>query len=63
MTIIINYIQHIVIILNVINADCHSAQCHYVVIMLCHYAECRDHLNVMLSVVMLNVVMLSVVAH
>ncbi len=24
----------------------------------CHYAECRDYLNVMLSVVMLNVVML-----
>jgi hypothetical protein len=33
----------------------------------CHYAECRDYLNVMLSVIMLsvvglNVVMLSVVA-
>ncbi len=28
----------------------------------CHYAECRDYLNVMLSVVMLNVVRLSVVA-
>jgi hypothetical protein len=33
----------------------------------CHYAECRDYLNVMLSVVMLsvirpNVVMLSVVS-
>jgi hypothetical protein len=27
----------------------------------CHYAECRDYLNVMLSVVMMNVVMLSVV--
>ncbi len=27
----------------------------------CHYAECRDYLNVTLSVVMLNVVMLSVV--
>jgi hypothetical protein len=27
----------------------------------CHYAECRDYLNVMLSVVMLNVFMLSVV--
>ncbi len=26
-----------------------------------HYAECRDYLNVMLSVVMLNVIMLSVV--
>jgi len=29
---------------------------------MCRYAECRDYLNVMLSVVMLNVVMLSVVA-
>ncbi len=28
----------------------------------CRYAECRDYLNVMLSVVRLNVVMLSVVA-
>ncbi len=28
----------------------------------CHYAECRDYLNVMLSVVRLNVIMLSVVA-
>jgi hypothetical protein len=28
----------------------------------CHYAECRDYLNVMLSVVSLNVVMVSVVA-
>jgi hypothetical protein len=28
----------------------------------CHYAECRDYLNVMLSVVRLNVVMLIVVA-
>jgi hypothetical protein len=27
------------------------------------YADCRDYLNVMVSVVMLNVVMLSVVAH
>ncbi len=27
----------------------------------CHYAECRDYLNVMLSVILLNVVMLSVV--
>ncbi len=27
----------------------------------CHYSECCDYLNVMLSVVMLNVVMLSVV--
>jgi hypothetical protein len=27
----------------------------------CHYAECRNYLNVMLSVVMLSVVMLSVV--
>ncbi len=27
----------------------------------CHYAECRDYLNVMLNVVMLNVVMLNVV--
>ncbi len=27
----------------------------------CHYAECRDYLNVILSVVLLNVVMLSVV--
>jgi hypothetical protein len=27
----------------------------------CHYAECRDYLNVMLSVVRLNVVMLNVV--
>ncbi len=27
----------------------------------CHYAECRDYLNVMLSVIMLSVVMLSVV--
>jgi hypothetical protein len=27
----------------------------------CHYAECRDYLNVMLSVVRPNVVMLSVV--
>jgi hypothetical protein len=27
----------------------------------CHYAECRDYLNVMLSVLMLNVIMLSVV--
>ncbi len=26
----------------------------------CHYAECRDCLNVMLNVIMLNVVMLSV---
>ncbi len=25
----------------------------------CHYAESRDYLNVMLSVVMLNVIMLS----
>ena len=28
----------------------------------CHYAECRDYLNVMLSVIKLNVVMLNVVA-
>jgi hypothetical protein len=28
----------------------------------CHYAECRDYLNVMPSVVRLNVIMLSVVA-
>jgi hypothetical protein len=28
----------------------------------CHYAECRDYLNVMLSVIRLNVVMLNVVA-
>ncbi len=28
----------------------------------CHYAECRDYLNVMLRVVMLNVIMMSVVA-
>jgi len=27
----------------------------------CHYAECRDYLNVMLSVIMLNVVVLSVI--
>jgi hypothetical protein len=27
----------------------------------CHYAEWRDYLNVMLSVVMLNVIMLNVV--
>ncbi len=27
----------------------------------CHYAECRDYLNVMLSVIRLKVVMLSVV--
>ncbi len=27
----------------------------------CHYAECRDYLNVMRSVVRLNVIMLSVV--
>jgi hypothetical protein len=27
----------------------------------CHYAQCRDYLNVMLSVVMLNVIMLNVV--
>ncbi len=27
----------------------------------CHYAECRDYLNVMLSVVMLDVVMLNVI--
>jgi len=27
----------------------------------CHYAECRDYLNVMLSVVRLNVIMLIVV--
>jgi hypothetical protein len=27
----------------------------------CHYAECRNYLNVILSVVMLSVVMLSVV--
>ncbi len=25
----------------------------------CHYVECRDYINVMLSVVMLNVIMLS----
>ncbi len=29
--------------------------------MKCHYAECRDYLNVVLCIVMLNVVMLSVV--
>ena len=34
----------------------HSAQC-----IERHFAECRDNLNVMLSVVMLNVVMLSVI--
>ncbi len=28
----------------------------------CHFAECRNYLNFMLSVVRLNVVMLSVVA-
>jgi hypothetical protein len=28
----------------------------------CHYGECFDYLNVMLSVIMLSVVMLSVVA-
>ncbi len=28
----------------------------------CHYAECRDYLNVMLSVIRQNVVLLSVVA-
>jgi hypothetical protein len=28
----------------------------------CHYALCRDYLNVMLSVVRLNVIILSVVA-
>ncbi len=27
----------------------------------CHYAECRDYLNSMQSVIMLNVVMLSIV--
>ncbi len=27
----------------------------------CHYAECRDYLNVMLSVVMLNVILLNVI--
>ncbi len=27
----------------------------------CHYAECRDYLNVMLSVIRLKVVMLSVI--
>ncbi len=27
----------------------------------CHYAECRDYLNVKLSIVMLNVIMLNVV--
>ncbi len=27
----------------------------------CHYAECRDYLNVMLSVVMLSVIMLNVI--
>ncbi len=27
----------------------------------CHYAECRDYLNVMLSVIMLYVVLLNVV--
>jgi hypothetical protein len=27
----------------------------------CHYAECRDYLNYMLSVVRLNVIILSVV--
>ncbi len=27
----------------------------------CHYAECRDYFNVMMSVIILNVVMLSVV--
>jgi hypothetical protein len=27
----------------------------------CHYAECRDYLNVSLSVVMMNVIMLNVV--
>jgi hypothetical protein len=28
----------------------------------CHYAECRDYLNVMLSVILKNVIMLSVVS-
>ncbi len=27
----------------------------------CHYAECRDYLNLMLSVIMINVVMLNVI--
>ncbi len=27
----------------------------------CHYAECHDYLNVMLSVIMLNVIILSVI--
>jgi hypothetical protein len=34
--------------------ECHYAKC-------CRYAECRDYLNVMLSVVMLIVVMLNIV--
>jgi hypothetical protein len=36
-----------------------SIECHYAEF---RYAECRDYLNVILSVVMMNVVMLSVVA-
>ena len=35
-----------------------SIECHYAE---CLYADCRDYLNVMLSVVRLNVVMMSVV--
>ncbi len=35
-----------------------SNECHYAE---CCYAECRDYLNVMLSVILLNVVMPSVV--
>jgi hypothetical protein len=27
----------------------------------CHFAECRDYLNVMLSVIILNVIVLSVI--
>ncbi len=36
------------------NIECHYAECLY--------DECRDYLNVMVSVIMLNVVILSVVA-
>jgi hypothetical protein len=35
-----------------------SIECHYAV---CHYAESRDYLNVILSVIMLNFIVLSVV--
>jgi hypothetical protein len=36
-----------------------SIECHYAK---CYYTECRDYLNVILSVVRLNVVMLSAIA-